>query len=114
MTSPTTKGRFGGEAHLESAVGAGCGCFCDDIAVRFVGGKAAEARSACALGEEWLLSLEPIDAAAWVEGKRVDIEEALLKGGKLLEGRRQSWRVGAWSGDRLSLGRGEILVPVRQ
>jgi formylmethanofuran dehydrogenase subunit B len=78
----------GTDADLDSAVCAGCGCLCDDVAVRFRGHEAVEVERACTTGEAWLRSLGPLATCAQLRGKAASIDDAIDAAVKQISGSR--------------------------
>ena len=62
---------------LAHAVCAGCGCFCDDIVLRFRGEDIDILENACEAGESWFRKLGPLKPTAFASGKPVTVEEAV-------------------------------------
>ncbi len=69
---------------LPHAVCAGCGCLCDDVAIRFRDGKAVEIERACTMGQDWIRSLGTLEPQALVRGKPASLEEAIDAASKLI------------------------------
>ncbi len=72
---------------LENVVCLGCGCACDDIAVRVEGGRIVEARNACSLGVRWFGD-GTVPAQVVVRGTPADRARAVARIVELLKGDR--------------------------
>lgn len=73
-----------GQLLLDRAVCSGCGCFCDDIALRYEDGQLMTIDRACFVGEACLgqsLALEP---TATIAGKPVELEQAIDEAARLI------------------------------
>ncbi len=70
---------------IEDATCTGCGCLCDDIALKVRGPRVVEAERACSLGQTWLLQeLDTTGPACTVDGKPAELEAALTRAAALL------------------------------
>jgi formylmethanofuran dehydrogenase subunit B len=62
-----------------------CGCVCDDLRITVDGGRVTRAEGACRLAEPWFLSQDSRrPPTARIEGKEVELEEALTRAAALL------------------------------
>ena len=64
------------EERLEHVTCLGCGCACDDIAVRVAGGRIVDAANACTLGREWFGDGR-VSTATRVNGADASLDTAL-------------------------------------
>lgn len=63
----------------------GCGCVCDDLALRFDGGKLAAVQPGCSLAEQWYFSHAKDDRpVAELNGTPCGLEEAIDRGAEIL------------------------------
>jgi formylmethanofuran dehydrogenase subunit B len=77
-------------SEIEAVTCLGCGCLCDDLTIRVEDGRIVDIGRDCALGKLWFTSLaeEPEGPAAWVDGRVVEVAEALDRAGELLRNSR--------------------------
>lgn len=78
-------------AEFEDVVCLGCGCLCDDLAVRVKGGKLLEIRNACDMGLDWfenaVESIEGPEAA--IEGRAATRDAGLDRAAAILRGAKR-------------------------
>jgi formylmethanofuran dehydrogenase subunit B len=73
-------------SETEAVTCLGCGCLCDDLTTRVVRGRIVDIGCECELGLRWF-SRSPEETegpAAWVDGRVVEVAEALDRAGELL------------------------------
>lgn len=69
---------------LDRAVCSGCGCFCDDIALRYEDGQLATIDRACSVGKAWLGQPHSLEPSATITGKPVEMEQAIDEAARLI------------------------------
>ncbi len=67
-----------------------CGCHCDDLAVSLVGDEITDVAAACSIGRHWFLGRErdATTASAQVDGRAVDLDQAMERAVAMLSGAR--------------------------
>lgn len=73
-----------GQLKLERAVCSGCGCFCDDIALRYEDDQLVTIDRACPAGEAWLGQSRSLEPSAMIRGKQVELGRAIDEAVRLM------------------------------
>ena len=73
---------------VENVTCLGCGCTCDDIAIRVEGVSIVETRNVCSLGSRWFRA-DRSTARVHVDGQDATMEHAIAAAAKLLESSRR-------------------------
>lgn len=73
-----------GQLMLERAVCSGCGCFCDDIVLRYEDDRLVTIDRACPAGEAWLGQPHSLEPTATILGKPVELERAIDEAVRLM------------------------------
>ncbi len=63
---------------------AGCACVCDDLELHSDGKRIVEAKNACEMGRSWFLDRKYYGPGATIDGKAVDVKDAIEAAAKLL------------------------------
>src|SRR5919202_1439884 len=83
--APSSTRRWRSMASRERATCAGCGLVCDDIVAAVEGGRIERLERTCPLGDAWFAAhVAPGLPAATVDGREVELEEALGAAAALL------------------------------
>lgn len=70
---------------IENATCTFCGCVCDDMVLKVQGDRIIEAKNACVLGKAWFLNHHAEHRpVALVEGKPVELDEAVERAAQIL------------------------------
>ncbi len=73
------------ERVLDRAVCCRCGCFCDDIALRYDADQRVTVERACPLGETWLQQDRTLQPTAMVAGQAVELTPAIHEATRLID-----------------------------